>query len=148
MVVFAVTLLFLGHRCYQAFDHPEVREAQWILWAMIDEDRLDEVGFFDAYPDAHPSEFLYFLQSPEGDELWSARFDLQEPTDDGPDYPFRSVTIDDQIISILFESAEPDLPGRQIVLSADDPAGVLVLHTHLRGDRPARTELRWDFPRE
>lgn len=124
----------------------DLRQGQRVLVQMMGERTLEHVGFFEAYPEGGPSDFVEFVGSEKGQVLWprTVREFHRESTDPTrQETPGRALRPDD----VGFSAWEPDPSlGRQLVYIPDDEESVMYIEGYDEAvDEPVH---RWvvDFP--
>ena len=125
---------------------PDLRQGARVIRDMVSVEKLRAAGFFEAYPDPKPSDWMSFVQSELGVVLWP-------PREDGPFASEleieQSRAIGETVIpaGLTFSAERPDTEkARQIVFRADDATGEIVVEGYVDpNSAPVFTE-RWSLP--
>ena len=125
----------------------DLNQAQQVLYQMMGEENLRAVGFYEAYPEGKPSDFVAFVESEAGSKLWPPSVS-----------EFRSSAVGQagqkagRILRpdhVGFSAYEPDPSlGSQVVYIPDDEEGVIEFHGHRSAHQEPVQTSRWEFPSE
>jgi hypothetical protein len=114
-----------------------------VIREMMSPRKLDSAGFYRAYPEPKPSDFVRFINSDVGAILWPPREDSPFADESESDH---SRAIGEPVIpkGIAFRRNRPDPEGaRQIVYRADDDTGEIVVEAYTNpAEEPVFTR-RW-----
>lgn len=121
----------------------DLADGVMVIREMMSPHKLDAAGFYQAYPDPKPSDFVNFINSDLGTILWPPRED--SPFTDELEIE-QSRAIGETVIpkGIAFRRNRPDPQGgRQIVYRADDENNQVVVEAYIDPeDVPVLTH-RW-----
>ena len=135
--VTAVTSLIASAATYVSCQTPpppppkDLTEGALVILEMMSPHKLDAAGFYRAYPDPKPSDFVSFINSDLGAILWPPRAD--SPFADDSEIE-QSRAIGETVIpkGIAFKRNRPDPDGgRQIVYRDDDQTGEIVVEAYI-----------------
>ena len=152
MIAMFVTFLLMGgmgyviSKCSEQPGSREVRVGQRIMYQIMGSETLHKTEFFDRYPDAAPSDFVAFLESPAGERLWPpAEGEGEEKV---VDVPGRSSSNRIRRPPSLTFSAREPTPGEspQIVYVPDDANQKMVIEGYDPGNEEPVFEYDWKFP--
>ncbi len=109
----------------------DLADGALVIREMMSPRKLDAAGFYRAYPDPKPSDFVSFINSDLGAILWPPRED--SPFADDLEIE-QSRAIGETVIpkGIAFRRNRPDPEGgRQIVYRDDDKNGEIVVEAYI-----------------
>lgn len=147
LILMVVTTGYMCSSMLIAYQGPEdMRLGQRVIYQMMGEETLEHVGFFEAYPEATPSQWVEYINSEEGQFLWprtSREFHRDHTNPMREHTPGRLLRPTD----LEYSAYEPDPAlGRQLVYIPDDEEGLV----HIQGfdspfDEPIHT-WSYEFP--
>ena len=149
LVIIAVVVGGFGYACHycmwDSYDRSLLR-GHAVIVEMTGEPNLEKAGFYDAYPDGSPSDFVEFMDSEEGEAYWpptNREYRQQFEHPDLVDEPQRALSPN----NLVYVAHRPDdAEMRQLVYIPDDDAGQLELIGYRDpGDAPLY-EWTVDFP--
>ncbi len=145
---FVVTAAIAAHLLVKWSAQPgsvELRQGQRIVYQIMGEETLREVGFYKAYPQGRPSDFVRFADSHQARRLWPqsvSEFNDSDQKLAKPD-PGRVLRPDD----LSFSAHEPDSTrGKQIVYIPHDEEGQIEVRGYETPDAEPVFTYEWDFP--
>ncbi|MGM0558447.1 MAG: hypothetical protein ACQEVA_18830 [Myxococcota bacterium] len=122
----------------------EIQTGQRIIYQMAGSQTLDKAGFFDAYPDGRPSDFVSFVQSRHGQKLWPSS---QRAKNDVASPSYRDDNRLRKPADLTFAAHERTTWDRpQVVYIPDDANQQLLLHGYDPGHEEPMYEYDFDFP--
>ena len=109
----------------------DLTDGSLVIREMMSSRKLDAAGFYRAYPDPKPSDFVSFINSDLGAILWPPRED--SPFADNSQIEPSRATGEAMIPKgIAFKRNRPDPDGgRQIVYRHDDENGEIVVEAYV-----------------
>lgn len=125
---------------------PEIYTGQRIIYQMAGSQTLAKAGFFDAYPDGQPADFVSFVQSRSGKKLWPHR---QQPKKDVTERSFRNRNSNriEQPADLTFAAYERttwDKP--QVVYAPDESNEKLIVRGYDPGQDEPMYVYDFEFP--
>lgn len=141
--------LLLQTSC-RPLDPPPPRDlvdAARVIEEMLSYRRLEAAGFYDAYPDPRPSDFVSYINSDLGVMLWPPR-EGSPFTDPFEMEASRSIgeTVIPKGIAYRRNRCDPE-GGRQIIYRADDESGEVVVEAYADPSVEPVLTRRWKLPR-
>jgi hypothetical protein len=120
---------------------PELQTGQRIIYQMAGSQTLQKAGFFDAYPEGKPSDFVSFVQSASGEKLWPSPRDKNRPS-----YRNTSnrISMPENLTFSAWERSTTNKP--QIVYRPDDANGKLLVEGYDPGQDEPAFVYDFDFP--
>ena len=144
LITAAVTAYFIINFSSQP-GSVEVRQGQRIMYQMMGQETLQKAGFFRAHPAGDPSDFVSFVNTPEGRRLWPAtvsEYKSNSVPGAGRD-PHRVLQPD----ALCFSAHQPDpAGGPQIVYLPHDDTGQMEIRGYDSPDAEPVFTYTWDFP--
>ncbi len=146
-MVFIVTAFMWYLNCYELGHDPALNQGQRVLYQIMGEDNLQQVGFYDAYPQGRPSDFVEFVNSEEGEVMWpktaSEYYSTHDPTRRPGSGPDRIL----QPSALTFTPHEVDpSAGKQVVYIPHDDLGKIEFRSYRDPQRDPFQTSKWDFP--
>lgn len=128
--------LFTCYQCFWETQDTKLQRGHNAFAEMTQETKLEDAGFYDAYPEGTPSEFVEFVDTIDargpdatGAEQWQIAFDALSPED------------------LVYSPRKPDPDqSRQLVYIPDDDSHRMILEGYLDPDDEPLHEWTVDFP--
>lgn len=148
LVGMLVTMFFGAQiliRCNEQPGSAELQRGQRIMYQVMGEDTLRKAGFYEAYPEGRPSDFVEFADSEAGRVLWPITIaqykgSSLETAGRGPGRVLRP-----EALSFSAHRPDPDA-GKQIVYVPLDEEGQIQLRGLEAPDAEPAFVYTWDFP--
>lgn len=146
LIIF-VLLAVIGWGITKLSEQPgsyEIKLGQRIVYQMAGSQTLEKAGFFDAYPEGRPSDFVSFVQSRSGQKLWPPP---QRAKDDVALPSYRDDNRLRKPADLRFAAYQRttwDEP--QVVYIPDDANQQLILHGYDPGHEEPLYVYDFDFP--
>ncbi len=124
-----------GFCCYSwhsgSYDY-QLQRGERVMHSMMGEENLESAGFFEAYPEGRPSDFMEFLEAEQGESLWPptprefrAQADVPELARDSEQ------PLTPEALKFVAYEVDPGDPIRQIVYIPNDEEGVFDLRGYV-----------------
>ena len=127
----------------------ELRRAERVFGQMSGEQTLESSGFFEAYPDGGPSDFVEFLNSDEGAKVWpqTTREYYNRPYSDDQTPTVKGRLLRPNDVDFRPYEVDPE-GGKQLIYIPDDEGGAFELQVYLVPDEGPLHTTRLPFPSE
>lgn len=125
--------------------HPDLNQAQQVLYQMMGEENLRAVGFFEMYPDGKPSDFMAFVETEAGSRLWPPSVSEFRASAEGQAGQRAGRILRPDDVGFSAYQVDPSLE-KQVVYIPDDQEEVIEFQGYLSPhEGPVQTS-RWEFP--
>jgi len=121
---------------------PRLQVGQRVIFQMAGRQNLRQVGFFETYPNARPSDFLRLI-SDRSNPLWPKEAGAQKLHDEVRLAGDRILAPDELDFSI---EAQRHTGRDELVVRADDANQKIIVVGYVAGQSEPAFEYVWDFP--